>query len=132
MAGGDYGNVRGNKAKTKRGWKPRHQGLMVVPFVPFVDDEDIRKGVVSLARWISGAHGKDGQKNPRFRAQEGTRDARGRSETRLGRFGMCGWKESKAEGVWTTNFAVEREVLVWPLRTVFAFVGSGGVLGLLY
>jgi hypothetical protein len=65
MAGGDYGNVCGNKAKTKRGQKPRHQGLTVVLFVPFVGDEDGRKGVVSSPRWILGAHGKGGQKNPR-------------------------------------------------------------------
>jgi hypothetical protein len=47
MAGGDHGNIRGNKAKTKRGQKPRHQGLTMVPFVPFVGDEDGRKGVVT-------------------------------------------------------------------------------------
>jgi hypothetical protein len=47
MAGGDYGNVRGNKAKTMRGRKHRHQVLKVVRFVPFVGDEDGRKDVVT-------------------------------------------------------------------------------------
>jgi hypothetical protein len=47
MAGGDYGNVHGNKAKTMSGRKHRHQELTVVWFVPFVGDEDGRKDVVT-------------------------------------------------------------------------------------
>jgi hypothetical protein len=47
MAGGDYGNVHGNKAKTMSGRKHRNQELTVVRFVPFVGDEDGRKGVVT-------------------------------------------------------------------------------------
>jgi hypothetical protein len=47
MAGGDDGNVRGNKAKTRSGRKHRHQDLTVVRFVPFVGDDDGRKGVVT-------------------------------------------------------------------------------------
>jgi hypothetical protein len=47
MAGGDCGNVRGNKAKTSSGWKHGHQKLTVVRFVPFVGNEGGRKGVIT-------------------------------------------------------------------------------------
>jgi hypothetical protein len=47
MADGKYGKVRGNKAKTMSGRKHRHRDLTVVRFVPFVGDEDGRKGIVT-------------------------------------------------------------------------------------
>jgi hypothetical protein len=110
MAGGDYGNIHGNKAKTKSGRKHRNERLTVVLFVPFVGDDDGRKGVVIGE--VDLRHVWQGrQENPLFRAQGGACDARSHSETRLERCGTHGWKESKDEGVWMTNFAVEREVL---------------------
>jgi hypothetical protein len=110
MAGGDYGNVRRNKAKTRSGRKHRHQELTVVRFVPFVGKEDDRKGIVTGEVDLKRAwYGR-----PEFLRLPSSlwlRDDEKRWGAALGRLWSCGWKELEGDGMWAVNRASELVVL---------------------
>jgi hypothetical protein len=110
MASGDYGNVRGNKAKTKNRRKHRHQGLTVVQFVPLVGDEDGRKGVITgevdLRRAWQGW-----LENLWWSSSLWLRDDEMRCRASIGRLWSSRWKEFEGDGRWVVNRASELVVL---------------------
>jgi hypothetical protein len=112
MAGGDYGNIRGNKAKTSSGQKHRHQELTVVRFVPFVGDEDGRKGVVTVEVDLKRTwYGRP--EILRLPSSLWLRDNEKRWGAAIGRLWSCEWKELEGGGMWVANPASELVVLAW-------------------
>jgi hypothetical protein len=126
MAGGDCGNVRGNKAKTTSGWKHRHQELTVVRFVSFVGDEDGRKGVVTGEVDLKRAwFGRPGIL--RFPSPMRLRDNEKRWGASIRMLWSCGWKELEGGGMWAANRASELVVLArqpWGRRQRVACTGG--------
>jgi hypothetical protein len=109
MAGGDYGNVRGNKAKTMSGRKHRHQELTVVRFVPFVGDEDGRKDVITGEADLKRAwYGRPDIF--RLPSSVSLRDDERRWGATIGGLWSCGWKELEGGGMWAVNRACELAV----------------------